>query len=206
MRVLLLCVLTSAAYVCTMDDQSKPMIIQPTKKVDYCELSLNGGMLYIGEGVVRQDLETMFGRKFNLNTIFLPVRFLNTKVIGLKPASAWLGAPQKGLIAQWYNWATGTTGPLPVPEYVAYEDLKNATEDAVVQLTMYGKVYAVLCRQIRNDNRYGTCRFDVLIQEYLQDFSKCSNSLLDGQQSLIDAEVVDTYHCHGKNASPYVIK
>lgn len=185
-----------------------------TKRPDQCEMSAHGWMVYIGQEEARYELEAIFGKKFPLNTIFQPVIFYNHQAIGLAPANPLKRYIKKSLADKFYDFVVGN--PDSVPEYVAYDDIKDAKEGAMLQLALYGKVYSIVCT--RNKYSYGKESFEQELHGQLNLFSMSCNCLPDGQKSLVDASIIDIidaetkspYLCakcqHDQNASPYIIK
>jgi hypothetical protein len=165
------------------------------EKTDPCaELYLRGKAVYIGHSKGRTQLEKMYGKDFPLNTIFLAVGF------HLPPDTRYLWQrvlrPEHG----------GLTEGMTVPEYVSYELVKDVQEGRVIDLSLYGKLYKVMCKQQRERNCYDKTPFHQVVSNSIQQFSSHVNYLREGEseQSLKDAEVIDAQGKHGSKCSPFL--
>lgn len=152
-------------------------------------ISLAGNqVVYIGKEKVRKDLERIYKKEFSLNTIFFPIAFKNVQ-------RTWLF----GLMSY----------ELECPEYIDYESIGRCRENDILELTLHGKKERFICNQ-QQAKTFSRRDFQDIVGIYYQNFVHRANCLMDGEESLIDAQVIkkNPYNVldHGQNGNPKILK
>lgn len=148
------------------------------------ELALENQIIYLGLNEIRNDIETILGKKFPTNTIFIKTDFT---------------LPHR---------KTGLESGTLIPEYIPYDIIQNIKEGDTIQFSLGEKLYAVTCKQHRRKAFRSKLSFEEIRSLLLQQFSHHAGYLSEDEQELLEHNVItkDHVHAHGTKCSPYVKK
>ena len=161
------------------------------------EISLAGQVVYIGRGLERQKLETIYGKEFDLNTMFFAVKFHNY--------FQYMQQQEEYKRDEWNRTYTPVI-PSP-PAYISYEAIKEGTENGIITLELHKLSMQTRCRQLGEGNSFSETPFEDIVRSGYERFREHPNLLAGGEPTLIAGKVVikkDTYsYQHGENGYPF---
>ena len=144
--------------------------------------------LYMGNCPEKAELETIYGDKFPLNTIFFWVDFKN--IVLPKTFTQMLFGS--------YGYAN------KLPTCIPYQFIKDSTENSFLRLELYGITYPLLCKQ-KGAESYSTSNFETAVATTFHNFIRKPDYVVESKKSLIDAKIIRVVNglcLHDKNCAP----